>query len=67
MEYQQYVSWSLHVYFSEKITGARPYTGKVGKDDVDGVDMAYRVVADHARTLTVALSDGGRPDNTGRG
>jgi len=31
------------------------------------VDMAYRVIADHARTLTVALSDGGRPDNTGRG
>lgn len=48
-------------------TGARPYTGKVGAEDVDGVDMAYRVLADHARTLTVALSDGGRPDNTGRG
>jgi len=29
--------------------------------------MAYRVVADHARTLTVAMSDGGRPDNVGRG
>lgn len=29
--------------------------------------MAYRVLADHARTLTVALSDGGHPDNTGRG
>ncbi|XP_067651201.1 alanine--tRNA ligase, cytoplasmic-like [Haliotis asinina] len=51
----------------QKATGTRPYTGKVGKEDVDGVDMAYRVLADHARTLTVALSDGGRPDNTGRG
>lgn len=50
-----------------KITGQRLYTGKVGQDDVDGVDMAYRVVADHVRTLTVALSDGGRPDNVGRG
>lgn len=29
--------------------------------------MAYRVLADHARTLTIALSDGGYPDNTGRG
>merc|ERR1719500_2108085 len=29
--------------------------------------MAYRVLADHARTLTIALSDGGRPDNVGRG
>jgi alanyl-tRNA synthetase len=45
----------------------RGYTGKVGSADVDGVDMAYRVVADHIRTLTIALSDGGRPDNTGRG
>jgi hypothetical protein len=29
--------------------------------------MAYRVIADHSRTLTVALADGGRPDNVGRG
>ncbi|XP_074055495.1 alanine--tRNA ligase, cytoplasmic [Macrotis lagotis] len=51
----------------QKGTGARQYTGKVGADDVDGIDMAYRVLADHARTITVALADGGRPDNTGRG
>uniref|UniRef100_A0A5S6QDE3 Alanine--tRNA ligase n=1 Tax=Trichuris muris TaxID=70415 RepID=A0A5S6QDE3_TRIMR len=48
-------------------TGCRPYSGKVGTEDVDQVDMAYRVVADHIRALTVALSDGGRPDSTGRG
>jgi alanyl-tRNA synthetase len=48
-------------------TGAPPYRGLVGADDVDGVDMAYRVLADHARTLTIALSDGGHPDNAGRG
>ncbi|XP_056273051.1 alanine--tRNA ligase, cytoplasmic isoform X2 [Pseudoliparis swirei] len=51
----------------QKGTGARPYTGKVGAEDTDGIDMAYRVLADHARTITIALSDGGRPDNTGRG
>ncbi|XP_066569590.1 alanine--tRNA ligase, cytoplasmic [Amia ocellicauda] len=51
----------------QKGTGARPYSGKVGAEDVDGIDMAYRVLADHARTITIALSDGGRPDNTGRG
>lgn len=51
----------------EKGTGARPYSGKVGTEDADGIDMAYRVLADHARTLTIALSDGGHPDNTGRG
>lgn len=51
----------------QKGTGVRPYTGKVGSEDADGIDMAYRVLADHARTLTIALSDGGCPDNTGRG
>ncbi|XP_078067269.1 alanine--tRNA ligase, cytoplasmic [Mustelus asterias] len=51
----------------QKGTGIRTYTGKVGAEDVDGIDMAYRVLADHARTITIALSDGGRPDNTGRG
>lgn len=51
----------------QKRTGARSYSGKVGAEDVDGLDMAYRVVADHARTLSIALSDGGRPDNVGRG
>lgn len=29
--------------------------------------MAYRVLADHARTLAVAICDGGLPDNVGRG
>ncbi|KAG0728257.1 Alanine--tRNA ligase, cytoplasmic [Chionoecetes opilio] len=51
----------------QRVAGCPPYKGRVGAADVDGVDMAYRVVADHLRTLTVALSDGGMPDNTGRG
>ncbi|XP_031844255.2 alanine--tRNA ligase, cytoplasmic [Nomia melanderi] len=51
----------------QKGTGAPHYEGKVGADDKDGIDMAYRVLADHARTLTIALADGGVPDNTGRG
>ncbi|CAD6996848.1 unnamed protein product [Ceratitis capitata] len=48
-------------------TGAPEYQGRVGADDADGIDMAYRVLADHARTITIALADGGTPDNTGRG
>lgn len=51
----------------QKATNSRPYTGKLGSDDSDGVDMAYRVIADHIRTLTIALADGGIPDNVGRG
>ncbi|XP_067621830.1 alanine--tRNA ligase, cytoplasmic [Eurosta solidaginis] len=48
-------------------TGAPEYFGRVGADDTDGIDMAYRVLADHARTITIALADGGIPNNTGRG
>ena len=51
----------------QEVTGVRPYTGKFGNDDEDGIDTAYRVVADHVRTLTFALSDGGVPNNVGRG
>jgi alanyl-tRNA synthetase len=51
----------------QEITGARPYAGKFGEEDADGVDTAYRVVADHVRLLTFAITDGGYPNNEGRG
>ncbi|KAL9583765.1 MAG: hypothetical protein Q9203_004934, partial [Teloschistes exilis] len=51
----------------QQVTGAREYRGKFGDEDPDGIDTAYRVVADHVRTLTFAISDGAPPNNDGRG
>ncbi|KAL4878259.1 tRNA synthetases class II (A)-domain-containing protein [Aspergillus karnatakaensis] len=51
----------------QSITGARAYEGRFGADDTDGIDTAYRVIADHVRTLMFAISDGVMPNNEGRG
>jgi alanyl-tRNA synthetase len=50
----------------QEITGAQPYGGRVGAEDVDTRDMAYRVVADHIRTLSLAINDGAIPGAEGR-
>ena len=48
--------------------GLRPYDRYDETDDDDRrVRVAMRVVADHVRTLAIAIADGALPGNTGRG
>lgn len=46
----------------QKVTGAKPYGSKL--EDI--TDTAYRVIGDHIRTLTFAITDGANPGNKGR-
>lgn len=45
-----------------QITGCRQYEGRFADDDVGGLDTAHRILADHARMITVAIADGIFPD-----
>ncbi|XP_017568710.2 alanine--tRNA ligase, mitochondrial [Pygocentrus nattereri] len=44
---------------------APAYSGRTEQTDAGRVDMAYRVVADHVRTLSVCIADGVYPGMTG--
>ncbi|MCC5829716.1 MAG: alanine--tRNA ligase [Phycisphaeraceae bacterium] len=50
----------------QRITGAPPYSGAMDQSEAGKRDTAYRVIADHIRTLTMALTDGGHCGNEGR-
>uniref|UniRef100_A0A8B9PG74 Alanine--tRNA ligase n=1 Tax=Apteryx owenii TaxID=8824 RepID=A0A8B9PG74_APTOW len=45
--------------------GGPRYQGLVGEADIGAVNMAYRVVADHVRTLCVCITDGIYPGLSG--
>ncbi|KAK5873273.1 hypothetical protein PBY51_018328 [Eleginops maclovinus] len=46
-------------------SGVQPYGGRTGAADEYRTDMAYRVVADHMRTLSVCIADGVHPGMSG--
>jgi len=55
--------WSPLFDAIQRETGAAAYGGSLE----DPADTAYRVIADHVRCLTIAITDGVRPGADGRG
>jgi alanyl-tRNA synthetase len=55
----------------EKMSGKRygstlPPSGSTGNTEQEKTDVAFRVIADHIRTLSFAIADGIQPGNTDR-
>jgi len=56
----------LEMLSGRKYGSTLPGSGSTGKTEQEKIDVAFRVIADHIRTLSFAIADGIEPSNTDR-
>jgi alanyl-tRNA synthetase len=56
----------IEKFSGKKYASTLPEAGSTGHSEQEKIDIAFRVIADHARTLSFAVSDGITPGNNDR-